>query len=156
VPSENIQFRAVPPLDVELHSRRRGGISAAVVAQNSVTRYFTLLAAELREVTLTRGQALLLCSVLNGTWIENTFWARTPREMLIAELEDSQPDGYAERTEVDLASFLDQVRGWTRAQALAVVDAVERFWTISEVEDTDQALAQVGLLRGPRSISVVG
>ncbi len=147
--SEKIDFRAVPPLDTELASRRRDTAGSGTVAAEGLNRYFTLLAAELREITLTRGEALLLCDVLNGTLADHPMWARAGNQLLAAELEDSAPDGYAEKWEVELTAFVDRVRGWTRTQALAVTDAVERFWSGGNQTDTDAQLVAVGLLRPP-------
>lgn len=147
MPSEKIFFRAVPPLDAALPARQRHGISTGAVAQDSLGRYFALLAAELREVTLSRGEALLLCAVLNGALIDTSFWPRQANQLLAAELEDSEPDGYAEQMGVELAPFVERVRGWSRSTALAVVDAVERFWVAQHELDTDEALIHVGLLR---------
>jgi hypothetical protein len=135
-------------LNTELHARRCAGAALGSVAQESLGRYFTLLAVELGQITLSRSEALLLCSVLKGKTIDDLQWPRQATHLLVAELCDSASDGHAERLQVDLQSFTERVRGWTRVQALAVVDAVERFCRSQDGSDTDVALALVGLVRG--------
>jgi hypothetical protein len=151
-----VNFRMVPPLDTELAIRRRDSVAAGAVAADSLNRYFTLLAAELRSVTLSQREALLLCAVLNGTLADTSLWPQQANQLRAYELEDSEPDGYAEQFEVELAPFVDRVRGWSRSQALAVVDAVERFWASGDDRDTDEVLAEVGLIRPSREPAPAG
>lgn len=145
MPSAQIQFRATPMLAEALPARAGADQSLAHVAQDSLERYFTLLAGELRRVRLSREQALLLCDVLNGTLIDPV-WAESAPELLAAEVEDSDLDGMGEKWDVDLEEFVTTIRSWSRGQALAVVDAVGRWWKL-DASDWDEALIQVGLLR---------
>lgn len=147
MPSAQIQFRATPGLAEALPARAGDDQSLALVAQESLELYFTLLRAELRRVRLTREQALLLCDVLRGTAVDVT-WAESGPELLAGDVEESALDGMGEKWEVDIAAFAGQLRSLTRAQALAVIDAVTRWWKSVDVSDWDTALVQVGLLRG--------
>lgn len=145
MPSAQIHFRATPKIDEGLTARADQDISPSRVAQESLERYFTLLGAELRRVYLSRQQALLLCDVLNGTFVD-TMWAESAPDLLAGEVEDSAPDGMGAKWEVDLTEFVATIQSWSRGQALAVVDAVVRWWKL-DAADWDEALIEVGLLR---------
>ena len=105
---------AAPLLADALPARASADQSLALVAQDSLERYFALLSGELRRVRLSREQALLLCDVLNGTVIE-PMWAESGPELLAAEVEDSALDGMGEKWDVDLDEFACTIRSWSRS-----------------------------------------
>lgn len=152
MPSPLIQFRAMPPLDAKLAARANPWADdpqqrrLAEAARESLSRYYALLEAELRTVRLTRAQALALCDVLTGTNIDST-WAGSANRLLAYDIEDSIEDGLGERWDIDPTELAATVRGWTRGQSLAVVDAVVQFLALDTSDDHDVALAAVGLVR---------
>lgn len=80
-----------------------------------------LLAAELKTVQpLTPLQWEALTFLVRGTIIDNT-WIAQPGQLLAWEVEDSELD---ERFEP--STLADACRAWSRAQALAVIDACQR------------------------------
>jgi hypothetical protein len=137
-----VAFRAVPPLHGHLAARCTSDEPAPAdlveATRRSLARYFTLLDRELASVDLERDEALFLAGMLNGTHVDEELL--TVRH-LDHEIEDADP-----WNDVDAGKLAAKVRGWTLAQKLAVVDAVERYWQISNISDHDQALRQVGLL----------
>ena len=145
-----VAFRAVPPLHGHLAGRCTGDEPAPAdlveATRRSLTRYFTLLDRELASVDLDRDEALFLADMLRATSIDDELL--TVRH-LDHEIEDAKPDGLAGKWGVDDNKLAEKVRGWTLAQKLAVVDAVERFHQIGRIDDYNAALQQVGLL--PRS-----
>ncbi|MFD0366318.1 hypothetical protein ACFQZZ_33200 [Nocardia sp. GCM10030253] len=146
MPSERVAFRAVPPLDHELESRRRAPATAlGTVAQEQLDRWFGFLAAQLKTVRLSRGQALCLCDVLGSTLID-ALWLLNPGQLLAAEIEDAAEDGYGEKWDIDTDELAALCASWNPGQGLAVVDAVRRF-RLAPGDDFDASLVQVGLAR---------
>ncbi len=140
-----VTFRAVPPLDQQLAARSSEGKLGAPAA-DACARYFALLAAELRALTLTCGEAGAICDVLNSVMLDDIWFTQAP-VLLAAELEDAAPDGLAAKWDIDLEALAATVRSWTRAQALAVIDAAERWWRLPHKQEMDASLADVGLIR---------
>ncbi len=145
--SPAINFRAIPPLDRHLAARTRTTGTRSVmntVAADDLARYYTLLATELATVSLSRGQALAICDILNGATIDHLF-VSAPVVCLAAELEDAVDDDLGDKWDIDLPALIAMVKTWRPAQALAVIDAVERWWA-AESRDHEAALARVGLI----------
>lgn len=153
MPSPVIAFRAAPALEGQLAARvRTPRLSLNEVARSGLTRYYRVLAAELRRVTLTPAEAALLVDLLRSTHIDDETWPAQAATLLAAELADSAPDGTAARHGVDLDALIAKIRAWGPAQALAVIDAVERFWSDHSEDKEDEGdltarLVAVGLIR---------
>lgn len=80
-----------------------------------------LLAAELKAVPpLTAHAWEALAFIVRGTFID-AVWIEQPGELLAQEAEDADLDGGPEP-----AALAEACRSWTRAQALAVIDACQR------------------------------
>ncbi len=146
-----VEFRPSGPLGQQLTARADiptdGKTNRAVteVARRDLTRLYALLAADLAAVHLTRGEALFLCDMLNGSHIDDQLL--TVRH-LHHEITDAIPDGLDVKWDVDGEKLAAKVAGWTLSQRLAVVDAVERYWQLDDdADDYNQALQHVGLLR---------
>lgn len=148
MPSERVAFRAVAPLDRELGARSDNPDGPlGTVVQAELGRWFRFLAVQLSTVRLSREQALYLCDVLNGVLVDDS-WLRDPGQLLAAEVEDAAIDGLGEKWGVDPAVLAAMCAGWHPAQAMAVLDAVARFWRADSAEtDVDDRLAAVGLIR---------
>lgn len=107
-------------LDIE--SNRSGTIN------KSLERYFAVLAdarLHLRKILMDSEMAMIL-DVLNGTG----FFDPVAIQLVYGEIKDSLIDGYAEKWEVDGPALVEKLRGLTYAENAALVDAVERWWTM--------------------------
>ena len=105
-------------------------------------RYRDLLARALAGITLTRGEAALICDVLNGTALLAQDYMFIP-----AEIEESIRLNHTdEKWDVDGSALVSQLRSASPTTLCAIADAAERFWEHPSRE-TDQQLREVGLLR---------
>ena len=106
------------------------------IAKRDLERYYNLLGRSLATVDLTEAEANALCDANNGTLWEN--WSIS---LLWANVADTP--GLDEKWGIDSNALIGKIRSWSHPQALAVVDAIERFWT-----HCDTATAKtVGLVR---------
>lgn len=128
-----IQFRSLeiePQLGLRL-SHALG--SPGRVAVRDLDRYYATLAAELRRVDLSEAEAMLLIDSLNGTMHDTTESLPT---MLWAGVADSiRLDGLAATWDVDGSALIATLQALSPIQAVAVVDAVERWWIIQAAAD---------------------
>ncbi|MDI6872116.1 MAG: hypothetical protein QME79_12385 [Bacillota bacterium] len=110
--------------DIEEALAARGGSRSEVVSRD-LMRLYDLYRHELAEVNLTASEAGLIVDVLNGTLITDAGQAR----LLWAEVEDGiKLDHLDEKWHVDGPALVEKLRGLRLSQALAIVDAAERFW----------------------------
>ncbi len=145
-----VNFR-LANLQPELEARSDGDIGVADV-RRVMERYFATLRQELQQVQLSEAEASLLVDALNGVLFEPPETAR----LLWAEVDDAiRLDGLDRKWGVDSQALIERLRRLTFAQALAVVDAVERAWKIlPESDDRRATLRAVGLVReGSPSLS---
>lgn len=139
--SKPIVFRAVDELTADL-TARTGANSLGLTAQRDLERYYALLAAELRTVSLTAAEALLIADALNGT-----LWEPHTIRLLWAGVDDAiRLDGLAEKWQVDGAALVAKLRALTPGQTVAVIDAVERAWQ-ADSDDLRERLVRVDLLK---------
>ena len=118
-----VQFRSgdlMPKLEARVGGTR--ATSENVAAKRDLERYYDLLAEALPAFP--RPQALLICDALNGTLFHET---TSPARQLSYELHDVPPALY-EKHKVDKKTLVNRVADLSPAEALAVIDAVERFW----------------------------
>lgn len=131
-----IQFRP-GPLAQEVDAR---GDNPNETARRDLERYYDLLRHELRSVVLTEPEALVVCDALNGARMDVA-----AARLVWAAVDDAiQHDSLGVKWAVDGTELVTKLRGLTTAQALALVDAVERWWGLSSPET--QGLRDVGLI----------
>ncbi|MDA8212144.1 MAG: hypothetical protein M0021_09745 [Clostridia bacterium] len=107
-------------LDEQIKSRG----SRSTVISRDLERLYTLYRRALAEVKLTIDEACLIVDALNGSLMD----ANTAR-LLWANIADAvSMDGLDEKWSVDGPALVEKLRGLSDIQALAVVDAAERFW----------------------------
>lgn len=154
-----ISFRPgflAPEIAKRTDGEARGG-SGGDVARRDLTRYYTVLNAELARSNLTDREAMFLVDLLNGTLIDETSY-----RFLFHEAEDAiQLDGLDGKWEIDGEQLVEKLKQASPATLMAIVDAVERFWTL--VSDTRTAegagqdnldlLRKVGLIRTSKAIA---
>lgn len=142
-----IQYRAFGPLLERLQERSRaaGAPELSDVAHRDAERYYALLAETLKTVTLTEAEAMLLCDALNGVLA-----AEPPAvaRLLWAQVEDAvRLDGLAEKWGVNGIALVGELKSYSFAQCLAVIDAAERWWKLPDQSDRAATLKAVGLVR---------
>ena len=117
-----IQFRDTE-IDSCLAARAHADESPGTVARRDLTRYYAILDDAIRRLELSEPEALLICDALNGIRLDETGW-----RFAWATISDACRDGLADKWEVDGDNLVERIRSLTRAETLALVDAVERFW----------------------------
>lgn len=140
-----IQFRA-RSLEEPLRVRVGTGLAMSVhtVASRDLARYYAVIDASLRRLRFTDSEASLICEALSGPlWEEPStvmhLWAMVSDAIQIDHLASKwgveDPDG-----------LIDRLRTASPGELMAIADAVERFWKLSDME-TGAALRAVGLVR---------
>lgn len=143
--SNHIVFRAAADLATAI-TARASATSPSLTAQRDLERYYALLAAELRTVTLSPNEAQLLVDANNGT-----LWEPHTMRLLWAGVDDAiLLDGLAAKWQVNGKELVATLRLLTPGQTVAVVDAVERTWS-ALTADPDRLMADtlrhIGLVR---------
>jgi len=110
-----------PELEKEIEAR---GSNRNHVIHRDMGRLYALYRHTLREISLSVPEAWFLVDMLNGALLD----ANTA-VLLWAEAEDACAlEALDEKWGVDGKAFIEKLKGFSRAQALALVDATERFW----------------------------
>jgi hypothetical protein len=146
--SPHIQFRASTRFAEELRARTHDPeVSSELsrVASTAAQQLFRLYAAELRDTRLSRDDCVMIAAALWSTTLDSS-WVEYAPVILAEEIQESAEDDLGEAAHTELAG---RVRCWTRLQALAVIDAVERLKVLHGIA-FDEGLIQVGLQRGAR------
>lgn len=119
--AETVSFYIRETIAEELRTR---GDNRSAVINRDIERLYTLYKKALKEVPLSDNEACLIVDALNGSLMD-AYSAR----MLWASIEDAiNLDGLATKWEVDGSTLVEKLKKLTDIQALALVDAVERFW----------------------------
>lgn len=131
-------------------ARTQADESLGATAKRDLSRYYNLLERDLAVIAqaLTRGEALLLCDLNNGT-IWDTVSPGALRDQ-VGDAEQARLDAW----DVDRDTLTAKLRALTTGQALALVDAIERWWLLPDgaARDHPASLAAVGLQVAPRKI----
>ncbi len=110
-----------PELEKELISR---GSNRSQIIHRDLQRLYTLYRLALREVKLTLPECWFLVDMLDGSLMD----ANTAG-LLWAEAEDAIAlDGLDAKWQVDGKALVKKLKALSHVQALALVDAAERFW----------------------------
>ncbi len=118
------------PLLAEVSSR---GDNRSGIISRDLERLYTLYRRALAQVPLTVEEACLIVDALNGAKLE----ADTAR-LLWAEIEDAcHLDHLDEKWQVDGRALVQKLRELNEIQAMALVDAAERFWEASDAGERD-------------------
>lgn len=141
-----INLRAGVALDALLRARAGPCRSLTEVARRDLERYYTLAADELRRLTLSEDEALLLCAACR-----DTAFAPQSLPLLWAIVTDAiRLEGLDRAFGVDGDALLARLRALSPLQTAAVVDAIERFW-LTPSQDSGRLVREVGLVRKPNS-----
>ena len=116
-----VSFWMQPELGKKISER---GDNRTLVIHRDLERLYTLYRLALREVKLTLPECWFLVDMLNGTIMD----ANTAG-LLWASAEDACAlDGLDKKWKIDGKVFVEKLKALSRVQALALVDAAERFW----------------------------
>jgi hypothetical protein len=102
------------------------GETASAVGLRDLNRYYALLNYHLLEILLTADEASLICVALQDYQLETDaeqargIWQRIAAVM--------QLDQHNQKWRVHREALMDKLQGLSHLQAVALVDAVERYW----------------------------
>lgn len=115
----------------------RGDNRSAVISRD-LERYYTLLQRVIKRVRLSVEEACLIVDALNGILIDaNTV------QLLWANVADAiSLDRLDQKWGIDGQFLIEKLRGLNELQAMALVDAAERFWEKPE-GDIRERVAQI-------------
>lgn len=114
--------------DLELRGDNRSQI-----INRDLARLYNLYRWSLKGINLTVDECALIVDALNGTAYDGII---APSTWLLASIEDAVQLGRLDtKWKVDGRALLDKLCGLSDAQALAVIDAAERFWVQNPLGD---------------------
>lgn len=125
-PGKRMNVYIYPDLEHQLRERGYGKGEENVVARD-LTRYYELLRLALKRVHLTAKEWNFLYDALNGMMVTTELLPYLPQAIAQAAV-DASYDGFAEKWDVDVEELYAKLSHMTPLEAVAVVDAVERFW----------------------------
>lgn len=141
-----VQFRAFGRVGDELTARAgqdAGRTEYSHIASRDLERYYEALRTALCDIPLTGGEAQAICDALHGTLM-----APSTVSVMWAEIDDAlRHNRLAAKWQVDGPALIGKLRQLSYVQALAVVDAAERYWAISgEGSTNEDAMRRIGLV----------
>ena len=134
--------------DIDSRCGEADGESAAGVIKRDLARYYRVLQEELASLDFTEGEASLVCDACNGLFFDD---ATSTHRFIWAEVADAiQLQHLDKKWTVAGDRLVKKLRDMTSGQAMAVADAIQRFWAEPQ-RDTRELLLEVGLLKRPRT-----
>jgi hypothetical protein len=116
--------------ETDMAIKQRGTNRSHIIARD-LARLYRMYERALREVPLTYNEACLLVDALNG-YMPDIASAK----YLWAEVEDAVRLGELDKKwQVDGTVLMEKLRGLSLLHCMALIDAVERFWVLSESEN---------------------
>ncbi len=110
-----------PELEKELISR---GSNRSQIIRRDLERLYTFYRLALREMKLTLPECWFIADMLNGSLMD-----ANSAGLLWAEAEDAIAlDGLDKKWKIDGKALVEKLKNLSEIQALALVDAAERFW----------------------------
>lgn len=117
-------IRPAPVLEAAIANNGGGAGLSRRLAQIG-DRYMEILRrTELPALSEAEINALRDCN--NGTWHEP---ASMIRGALWLSIEDSLPDGLADKWQIDAAALIDKLKSITFAQEVKLIEAIELYWS---------------------------
>jgi hypothetical protein len=113
-----------------LRKRNKNGESIGWFANQEIERLYALYEDALNSIKLTQSEACFIVDMLNATIMDEK-----SARMLWAEADDAiKLDNLDQKWIVDGEALISKLRGLTTIQAMAIVDASNRFWATDENE----------------------
>lgn len=111
----------------------------STIINRDLDRLYTLYRRALAQVGLTTREALLIADALNGILMNVTtvplFWAQVQDAITLEHLD--------RKWQVDGQALVEKLRNLNEIQALAIIDAAERFWVQSQGEDVENQVREL-------------
>jgi hypothetical protein len=124
------------------------GEDISAIGLRDLKRYYALLNHHLLEITLTSGEASLICKVLKDYRFEdNLAQSRTIWQQIDNVI---QQDQLNQKWSVNREAFIRKLQDLTHLQIVALVDAVERYWVREQSnpqEPMETKLSRVDLIK---------
>jgi hypothetical protein len=111
---------------------------------HEAARYYAVLNDSLRDLDFTEGEACLLVDVLHSFVPTEVSY----RHIDISVADAIRLDGVATKWNVDAEALIRKLTELSPGHRMAIIDAVERFNDLSNVQDLRQQVRVVGLARG--------
>ena len=124
------------------------GADTSAVGWRDLNRYYALLNYHLLELSLTAGEASLICEVFQDYQFEvdpeqaRTLWKQADNAI--------QRDRLDQKWSVNREALTFKLQGLSHLQGVALVDAVERYWVREQAnpdEPLETRLARVDLIK---------
>jgi hypothetical protein len=123
----------------QMQSRNTQETAIGWFANREIERLYALYSDAINDVKLTTAEACLIVDMLNATMMDE----RSAR-MLWAEADDAiRLDGLDKKWNVDGNELVVKLRSLTTIQAMAFVDASDRFWCMDAAERNADMIAAV-------------
>ena len=123
------------------------GEDTRLVESRDLKRYYALLNYHLLELSLTVGEASLLCEALkNYRFEDDSEQARAIWKRVANEIQSTQLD---QKWRVN-GAFIHKLQALNHLQSVALVDAVERYWVREQCnphESPETKLSRVHLIK---------
>ena len=128
-------------LEGDVDSRVTESAGRPSVIARDLERYYALLDRSLPR--LAENEAMLVCDVINGRLYGTPGFS--PSVWLVAEIEDAfKLNNLDKKWDVDADEFRAKLERLSPVEALALIDAAERFWArASDYEDTLVAIREI-------------
>jgi hypothetical protein len=167
---------AVPPDDVEPSTRtssklanpvtlrlgelepeiasRIGGRAPSAIMKRDLGRYYAMLTESRRQLYFALPEAEALVFALRGfdAAAIRYLWAEVERQYLANDENPDHPPYYLLPDDLDAALLVDGLRRLTLSQSFALLDAIERYWSVEGTQEDwanvdIERLVSVGLLQ---------
>ena len=125
-----------PETEKELSAR---GENRSHVIARDLDRFYNLCRRAIREVPLSEKEACLIVDSLNGTVLD----ANTAQSLWFSIEDSINLDGLADKWGVDGASLVEKLKELNAFQAMAIADAAERFWQMSDRMGLEEGVQKV-------------
>lgn len=104
-------------------------------------RYLLIVNDEIRRIDFSRAEWMAILDANNGMTISTGF--REGDTMMWANVEDSSK--LDEKWGIDRRALVKKMKSLSTAGKVAMREAADRFWSMGDSIDTDEALAQSGI-----------
>ena len=125
-----------PETEKELAAR---GENRSHIIARDLDRFYNLCRRAIREVPLSEKEACLIVDSLNGTVLD----ANTAQSLWFSIEDSINLDGLADKWGVDGASLVEKLKELNAFQAMAIADAAERFWQMSDRMGLEEGVQKV-------------
>jgi hypothetical protein len=123
--------------------------SVSEAAKVALYRYFHLLEDAVRRLGLTKQEASLIADALNGWWVNAEPPSLIRAGLYMTVLDAIELNQLDKKWGVNGSEILEKLKALSELEAIALVDAIQRFWyepDSSDISDVSEKLKKVGLI----------